>query len=253
MLFLIALFDFLPFALSTNLNYTYDTSIKTTIFKNSSSTINKIINSNANFITCNNTGKLLGKRYISSTTTQALNNVASNSPELAPLVAVTLTLLVVLPPICLALRNFISLDAPLMQRMIDNPQDFVGDSATLQEFEDKKLYLSGLTDIIPYDLSYVNRLRQLLDQVLTDHTSIPRVLFDQLDLIIVKLQSFSSGLSILLQSYANILFTCFEDFYGQDGAMDQIAGIARWTRSLEEISNLFLANYDIFVVSGLIS
>nr|YP_010743662.1 hypothetical protein QAZ32_mgp31 [Diaporthe sojae]WET30408.1 hypothetical protein [Diaporthe sojae] len=140
-----------------------------------------------------------------------------------------------------------------MQRMIDNPQDFVGDSATLQEFEDKKLYLSGLTDIIPYDLSSISRLRQLLDQVLTNHTSIPRVLFDQLDLIIVKLQSFSSGLSILLQGYANILFTCFEDFYGQDGAMDQIAGIARWTRSLEEISNLFLANYDIFVVSGLIS
>lgn len=124
--FWIFILDLLPFVFSSK-------------FKNNLS--KKSINLNTNFIGYNNTTKLLGKRYISTTTTQALNNVASDIPELAPLVAITLVLLVVLPPICIELRSFISLDAPLMQRIIENPQNFEDDATTLEQFADKKDYI----------------------------------------------------------------------------------------------------------------
>lgn len=77
-------------------------------------------------------------------------------------------------------------------------------------------------------------------------------MFDELDFINVKLQSFSSGLSILLESYPNTLSPSSVIWVGHDFNSYR-EDLADWAHYIEELSDIFLTNYDIFVVSGLIS
>lgn len=236
----------------SSLNYNSDTRTSSIISRihNSTITVKNSLDLNPKFRTYNSRGKLLGKRCISTTTRQALNNVVSDIPELAPLVAVTLALLVVLPPLVLELRNFISIDAPLTHRIIVNPQDF--NEATLEQFEDKLEYIPSLLEGKIYVLTTkLNTFKELLNQVLADHISIPRVLFDELDFIFVKLQAFSSGLSIMVEYYFDVISKSFGPFFNH--RHPYWGHLESWADYTQEICDIFLSNYDIFIVSGLIS